>query len=286
MEYFTSNIVTSDRILYTPSSFARSSLLYLQEIGSLVANQPHTSRRSNLESYLFFLVKEGSGELVYDGVRYELCAGDCVFIDCEKAYSHTTDPENLWSLAWIHFCGENLSGIYEKYVSRGGKFVFHPGDITLFLAIHTSLFDVASSDDYIRDMRINSYLNELLTLLMAESWNPEEADDKRRSRDLLPVKRYLDEHYAEKISLDDLSDRFYINKYYLVKRFKSQYGVSVNSYLLDVRITHAKKLLRFTDKKVESIGLACGLGALTYFSRTFKKTEGISPSEYRSKWSG
>ncbi len=49
-----SPIVFSDRILYTPTSFAKTALLYLQEIGSLQAKKPHTSSRTRLSSYLFF----------------------------------------------------------------------------------------------------------------------------------------------------------------------------------------------------------------------------------------
>lgn len=52
-------VVTSDRILYTPSNFARTSLLYLQEIGSLQVHKPHSTGRSNLSSYLFFTVTDG-----------------------------------------------------------------------------------------------------------------------------------------------------------------------------------------------------------------------------------
>ena len=55
----------SSRDIYTASSFARSSLLYLQEIGTLSALQPHGSARENLGSYLFFLVTEGAGMLEY-----------------------------------------------------------------------------------------------------------------------------------------------------------------------------------------------------------------------------
>ena len=63
--YFTSSpSVQSSRILYTPSSFARSSLLHLQEVGSLKAIKPHTSRREKLQSYLCFGVEDGEGELV------------------------------------------------------------------------------------------------------------------------------------------------------------------------------------------------------------------------------
>lgn len=63
----TNSIVTSNRILYTPSSFARSSLLTLQEIGTLEALKPHTSSRDNLQSFLFFYVESSAGMLVYQG---------------------------------------------------------------------------------------------------------------------------------------------------------------------------------------------------------------------------
>ena len=62
--------VSSDRLLYTPSEFAKSNLMYLQEIGSLKAKSTHTSKRQNLESFLFFYVKEGSGVLDYNGKEY------------------------------------------------------------------------------------------------------------------------------------------------------------------------------------------------------------------------
>ena len=90
----TSPIVSSKRILYTPTSFAKSALLYLQEIGSLQAEQPHTSSRTHLPSYLLFCVNSGSGELEYQDKKYKLSQGDCVFIDCQQPYSHGTE-ENL-----------------------------------------------------------------------------------------------------------------------------------------------------------------------------------------------
>ena len=90
--------VQSERILYTPSAFARGSLLHLQEVGSLKAVHPHTSMRTDLVSYLCFLVLEGEGSVTYEGRQYKLKQGDCVFIDCQKAYSHSTGylyDENL-----------------------------------------------------------------------------------------------------------------------------------------------------------------------------------------------
>lgn len=76
----TSPVVFSDRILYTPTSFAKTALLYLQEIGSLQAKKPHTSSRTHLSSYLFFCVNSGSGELEYQKRKYKLGRGDCVLL--------------------------------------------------------------------------------------------------------------------------------------------------------------------------------------------------------------
>lgn len=280
---FYSNFKPSNRILYTPSHFARTNLIHLQEIGELQAHSPHTSSRKHLASYLFFMVESGQGILEYEGTTYELSAGDCVFIDCSSSYAHRTG-EDLWRLRWIHFYGPNLSNIYAKYVERGGQPSFRPSDISGFEQIWTNLYSVASSSDYIRDMRINECLNTLLTRLMEESWHPASRKESSHKQNLSQIKNYLDQHYTEKISLDELADTFYINKYYLTRVFKEQFGTTINTYLLQKRITHAKQLLRFTDKTVEDIGYECGMGAVHYFSRMFKKMEGISPNEYRKRW--
>lgn len=283
-KYFTTaSIVSSNRVLYTPSAFARSSLLHLQEIGTLQALAPHTSSRSNLQSYLYFTVLSGSGMLTYDGKKYDLKKGDMVFIDCRKPYSHTTDS-NLWSLRWCHFYGPTLSFVYEKYVERGGRPTFRPEETAPFLSTLDSLYKLASGSDYIRDMRINEELNRLCTLLMEQSWHPEEASTAPKKLSVAEVKEYLEQHYAEKITLDDLSKQFFINKYYLTRVFKEQFGQSITAYLTSLRITHAKQLLRFSEKSVEEIGLECGLGQLHYFSRVFKEVEGVPPSVYRSQW--
>ena len=163
--------------------------------------------------------------------------------------------------------------------------MFHPDDLTPFTSLLTDIYDLASSSDYIRDMRINEKLAVLLTLLMEQSWNPESMMVSRKRVELLEVKSYLDEHYTEKIVLDDLAERFFINKFYMTRIFKETYGMTINNYLISRRITRAKQLLRFTDMTVDEIGNAAGMGDANYFSRMFRKVEGSSPREYRKKWS-
>lgn len=282
---FRGDLVTSQRVIYTPSKFTRSQLIHLQEIGELQARKPHTSQRENLASFLFFLVTSGSGKLVYQKTVYNLHAGDCVFIDCHKSYSHLTSEDDLWSLKWIHFYGPNMTAIYEKYVSRGGRPCFRTADQQAYIQIYHTIFDLTDSNSTSRDMKIYEKLVSLLSLLMEESHSlTSHSSDKSRKRNLQSVKEYIDTHYAEKITLDQLSSQYFINKFYLTRSFKDQFGTPVNSYLIQVRVTHAKQLLRFTDLPIEKIGQECGMSDANYFSRVFKKTEGVTPGEYRNAW--
>ncbi len=282
---FQGTSVRSNRIIYTASSFAKANLLYLQEAGKLHALQPHTSSRSGLRSFLFFLVEEGAGSLLYQGRTYPLSRGDCVFIDCRKPYAQSSSEDNLWSLRWIHFYGASMGGIYEKYVQRGGGPVIPAGDPEAFRCLLAQILALADSEDYIRDMRINEKITCLLTHVMAHSWHPEnrsQAPSKKQS--LQYVKSYLEEHYQEHITLDDLAGRFYINKFYLARTFREQFGVTILGHLDQVRITHAKRLLRFSDLTVEAVGREVGIPEPGYFSRVFRKVEGTAPGEYRKMW--
>ena len=280
---FQGEYVSSDRLLSTPSEFAKSNLFYLQEIGSLKAQKKHTSKRQNLSSFLFFYIRSGSGYLDYEGREYEIKAGDCVFIDCQKPYSHRTS-EDLWSLEWIHFNGISVLPVYLKYLERGGQPVFHPDSLDDAAAIWESIDLVAHSNDYIRDIRINEYLSKLETFLMSFSWNPDIQPAGSNYRTVFALKEYLDGNYMEKITLDTLAEKFLTNKYTLSRSFKEQFGTPIINYLLVTRITRAKQLLRFTDETVEEVGNLCGISPLYYFSRIFKQIEGISPLEYRQRW--
>ena len=282
-------IVESNRIIYTPSSFAKSNLIHLQEIGVSIAKKPHTSCRNNLNSYLFMIVDNGSGIIKQGNKIYRLNSGDCAFLNCSNGYSHTTN-NNLWTIRWIHMWGSNLDNIYEKYIERGGKIIFSPTNLSDYYSIWENIYSIASSFDYIRDMKIYRELVDLLTTVMSISWdNANHSHMQTKKYNIDDIKLYIDTHcldsdYTTKLSLDSLSNKFYINKYYLAKLFKYNYGTTISVYIQHKKITHAKFLLRFTDKSISEVSEECGISDYNYFSRIFKKIEIISPMEYRKKW--
>lgn len=288
---FDGMLVKSNRIIYTPADFAKANLIHLQEVGELRAQRPHTSRRKNLSSYLFFMVLAGEGSLEYGGEVYALQEGDCAFVDCRKAYAHSCS-EKLWSLKWVHFYGPNMGSIYNNYMERGGRPVLTPPDGRRYEQLLDEIYGIAASDSNIKDMQICEKLTSLLTLLaehglMAGQTGERDAfrqGGSAKRQNLQAVKEYLDEHFDQKVTLDLLAELFYINKFYLTRIFKEQFGETVTAYLLQVRITQAKQRLRFTDKSIEEIAHECGMHDANYFSRMFKKVEKVTPGEFRHMW--
>ena len=183
-----------------------------------------------------------------------------------------------------------MNAIYQKYQERGGRPVFRTGQLEDYHILLSELYRLAGSSDYVRDMRIHEKLSSLLILLMEDAWSDkkasgERADNRSAAAGIQQVKEYLDENYTDKITLEELASRFFINKYYLLELFKERYGITVHAYLNQVRITYVKQQLRFTDKTIEELAEELHVGA-AYLSRLFKQVEGVPPSVFRKEWKG
>lgn len=106
-----------------------------------------------------------------------------------------------------------------------------------------------------------------------------------RHREIEKVKKYIRENYSEKVSLDELSEIVNINKYYLIRLFKQQTGLSPIDYLINVRLSQAEKLLTQTSLTISEISDRVGFHSPSHFSKTFKENNHMTPSTYRKKFS-
>lgn len=95
------------------------------------------------------------------------------------------------------------------------------------------------------------------------------------------VRRYIDEHFKENITLDLLAELTHVSKYYMVHSFTQEYGISPINYLISRRIEEAKFLLKSDDYALAYISHVLGFSSPSYFSQTFKKITGMTPNEYR-----
>ena len=107
------------------------------------------------------------------------------------------------------------------------------------------------------------------------------ANKKKYDTQMLEVVSYINQFYREPLTLQKISERFYISKNTLCKRFKAAMRCSVIEYLSFVRINRAKELLTTTSKSMEEISELCGYSSANYFSLAFKGTVGISPTDYK-----
>ena len=94
---------------------------------------------------------------------------------------------------------------------------------------------------------------------------------------------YIKEHFAENIDLEDVSRNINISPYYFSRLFKQETGENFIEFLTYTRIQKAKEYLSNPDYSIKEVCSMCGYADPNYFSRIFRKYEGVSPSEYREK---
>jgi AraC-like DNA-binding protein len=95
------------------------------------------------------------------------------------------------------------------------------------------------------------------------------------------IKKYINQNFASRITLESLSNRFFYSKTTIMNTFRDSYGVSVNQYLQEMRLNHALILLEHADYSIHYISEKCGFLDQNYFSKVFSKKYGISPSSYQ-----
>ena len=95
------------------------------------------------------------------------------------------------------------------------------------------------------------------------------------------VLKYVEEHYTEKLTIDDMAKLTFYSKSYFMKFFKVHMGTGFTEYLNDYRLTMAARLLKSSDESILMIAEESGFDNLSYFNRIFKRKYGVSPGSYR-----
>lgn len=274
----------SNRIISTPSSYAKEHYLYVQETGTLQSLEPHISRREHLQSLLFFIVTKGSGYLTLRDKRFHIQNGDCIFINCLEEYSHESSPDDPWELNWVHFYGKQAPEIYRHYKEQNGNAIFHPMDSSAFsTTLHNIYEELAMKHTYF-EQKCHKYLTDIITLCYVENNDSTKYARESNLDKVIAVRDYLDENYHRNIDLDYLESTFFISKFHLSREFKKLTGVTIINYLNSRRISEAKKLLRFTEQSIGAIAISCGISDVNYFTKVFVKYESMTPSSYRKLW--
>lgn len=126
------------------------------------------------------------------------------------------------------------------------------------------------------------YLNEIKT----EEISPAIIGAQKVSPLALKLIDYINTHFTERITLDDLSREFYLSKVSLCAKFKKAMNATIADYILKLRINRAKEYLMSTKKQMEEIALLSGFSSAEYMGLIFKEKTGLSPMQYRKLQNG
>ncbi len=95
------------------------------------------------------------------------------------------------------------------------------------------------------------------------------------------IKERIQSEYKKPLSLKEMSELYFFNEKYLGRLFMSETGMTFHEYLNKIRTERARALLETSDLPILDIAFDCGFGSVSYFNRVFKRTVGVTPSEYR-----
>lgn len=157
----------------------------------------------------------------------------------------------------------------EKISYESGGMTYH------FRARHEYLPSIIEMKDY-DELRV-----WFITKIQEASRNVALKKEKSSNTIISRAMEYIKNHYSKDISLDDVSREVNISPYYFSKLFKDETGENFIEYVTSIRIERAKELLVNSDKSMKEICVEIGYGDANYFSRTFKKNVGVTPTEYK-----
>lgn len=148
-----------------------------------------------------------------------------------------------------------------------------------------NIMQIQNSDrpDFAQELHIKILVSEILLIIngiyyVYHNINTSPSSEKRQL--VYSVMDYIYENYAEELTLDVLSEKFYINKYSLCTLFKEVAAQSPGQFIINWRITKAKQKL-LNGETVEKVCAETGFNSLSHFSSTFKARVGKSPKQYQ-----
>ena len=232
------------------------------------------------EYYVIGFIEKGQRFLSCKNKEYIIEPGDLLLFNphdnhtCEQIDGKTLDyrciniqPENM-SKAIFEITGKEHLPYFTPQV------VFHSELVAVLRELHQMIIE--EEKDF-RKEEIYFFLLEQLVEEYTEQQVP--ADRTEQSMEVKAICEFLEEHYMENITLDDLCKLTGLSKYYLLRSFTKQKGISPYSYLETIRIDKAKKMLEQGLPPMEA-ALQTGFVDQSHFSNFFKKFIGLTPKQY------
>ena len=261
------------------------------QLESITKSKYDSDWHSTLHTHPFtelFYVVDGKGEFNIQGQRFPVKPNDFVIINPQVEHTELSSPDEPLEYIVLGINGLSFSNLTP--VSEGGHpFSFfnlrdEQKDILRYL---NAMVQEATSQQMSYELVCHNLLEILLIkILRHQHFDLEVGKQSKATKDISFIKHYLETYYHESIQLEDLASMTHLSRFYISHSFKKEIGMSPMEYLIDIRIKESKILLRTTNYSISQVADIVGFTTPTYFSKQFRKSTGISPTDYREQFQG
>lgn len=232
--------------------------------------------------YEIYYLEDGGRYQCSDNDLYLLQPGDIILFPPYQMHYSYGDANMHFQRIVLYFRREEIDSPDLIRILEEGNGIFRP-DARERSVIHQALMNLLKEQEEERSFAkecCHSLLNFLLYHLARQTRmrNPVKAEQNRR---IAQIMRYIHTHYNEAITLESLSEQFYISTFYLCREFRSYTNSTVVQYINVTRIMNAQRMLMETSKNITQVGRETGFSSPTHFNRVFKQITGMTPSGFR-----
>lgn len=230
--------------------------------------------------FLLHYCVSGKGYYFANDKKYTIEAGDAFLIVPNEVTFYQADEEDPWVYLWIGIAGSKVEH-YLKYCGLDREHLICHCEHPQQLVVYVNDIIEHSSLSYSNEMYIQGVLFQIFALF-SEAANVE-YEKALTSRNIYVNRaiEYIQMHYQEMITVNDIADYVCINRSYLSTLFQRELHMSPQQFLLKFRITKATDFLINSDVSIKNISYSCGYANQLAFSKAFRKITGMSPSAYR-----
>lgn len=240
-----------------------------------------------LELYYFL---DGSVTYYIEDQVYDLCPGDLLIIPAGKMHRPVIANEHaayermvLWITPQYLQSIDSPAGDLQKNLQKVGEHGYcvpFRGDETVFVtALLKKLLYMQKNDT---DPKFCADAVELYLWTIFRSYGVIDTTHRNETQVIPQVIRYITEHFSEPLTLEDIAAEFFVSKSYLNRHFKAYTNSTVYAYIMALRLTHARRMLREGIPAVEA-GRECGFSDYSTFYKAFKTQTGLSPQQFKSR---
>lgn len=232
------------------------------------------------------LILSGSGLVIIDGVPCNVDAGDIIIYNKDSYHQENADPSNAFSLYAIAATGIRLPGLPEDHIcdKNAPKVLHTENDFEMFRLLFSRIFSLVRIGDYRQTELLDNYMKVLMDEVILKCNTQRDnslfmgAGKKNVSEEIL---EWLNEHYREKITLQDVADSLSLSPGYVSHVFKDRFGYPPMQYINYLRIGRAQIRLIESNDKIADIAMDVGFNNIGNFNRTFLSLVGLTPRDFR-----